>query len=190
MTRLLLVRHGESAWNAEHRWQGQADPPLSARGEAQARAAAPAVAALGPYDQVRCSPLQRARRTAELLATAGLSAPEPAEGLQERGAGPWTGLTHAEIDARHPGARASGRRPEGYEPEDALRARATAALLGLRGDVVLVVVHEGVIRVLDRDPAPLPNLGGRWFAVTRGALVCAGPRLALSPDAAAGPVST
>ena len=177
MTRLLLVRHGESTWNAERRWQGQADPPLSPRGEAQARAAALAVTALGPFDSVRCSPLQRARRTAELVASgAGLPAPVPLVGLEERGAGAWTGLTHAEIDARWPGARAGAWRPDDYEPEAALAARARAALATLSGARALVVLHEGVLRALDADPAPLPNLGARWFDA---ALRPDGPRLAL-----------
>lgn len=184
MTRLLLVRHGESTWNAEPRWQGQADPPLSARGEAQARAAGPAVAALGPFERALCSPLQRARRTAELLATAaGLRPPQPVSGLEERGAGPWTGLTHAEIDARHPGAREAGWRPAGYEPVEALVARTVASLTALDGHRLLVVVHEGVIRALDADPAPLPNLGARWFSCVDGVLAPDGPRLALGPEA-------
>lgn len=182
MTRLLLVRHGESTWNAERRWQGQADAPLSERGEAQARAAGPAVAALPAFDRVVCSPLQRARRTAELLAdAAGLTPPEPVAGLEERAAGPWTGLTHDEIDALHPGARAGSWRPEGYETEAALLLRATATLSALDGTRVLVVVHEGVIRALDGDPAPLPNLGARWLQRVAGALEADGPRLALLP---------
>lgn len=181
MTCLLLVRHGESTWNAENRWQGQADPPLSARGEAQARAAGPALAELVPFDGVFCSPLQRAVRTAELLtAAARLSAPEPVPGLQERGAGPWTGLSHAEIDRLHPGAREAGWRPPGYEAEPALRARVIAALLGLQGRRLLVVVHEGVIRALDADPAPLPNLAARWWLRQGDHLRPAGPRLALA----------
>ncbi len=209
MSRVLLVRHGESTWNAAGRWQGQADPPLSARGEAQARAAAPALAALGPFAAVYASPLRRALRTAQLLlrqAPAPLLAgrppapvragrppaplragrppadePRPVPGLEERDAGPWTGLTHAEIDRRHPGARASGWRPEGYEAEAALRARASAALQALAGEPLLVVLHEGVLRALDRDPAPLPNLGARWFAVDAAGVRPDGPRLALAP---------
>ncbi len=188
MTRLLLVRHGESTWNAEGRWQGQADPPLSPRGEAQARAAAPAVAALSPFDGVHCSPLARARHTAELLAAAaGLTPPQGVPGLEERAAGPWTGLTHAEIDARYPGARAGGWRPEGYEAIATLRARVTAALTALEGgERLLVVIHEGVLRALDDDPAKLPNLGARWFTSTAGALTPTGPRLALAGPPAVG----
>lgn len=182
MTRMLLIRHGESTWNAEGRWQGQADAPLSARGEAQARAAGPAVAALPTFAGAFCSPLQRARHTAEVLAAAaGLDPPRPVPGLEEREAGPWTGLTHAEIDERHPRARASGWRPEGYETRAAMHRRVVAALAALPGDPQLLVVHEGVIRLFDDDPAPLPNLGARWFVRTGAALTPDGPRLTLAP---------
>ncbi len=58
-SRLLLVRHGQSEWNAAGRWQGQADPPLTDLGRAQARAAARAI---GGVDAVFASDLQRARR--------------------------------------------------------------------------------------------------------------------------------
>ncbi|MBA2326593.1 MAG: histidine phosphatase family protein, partial [Actinobacteria bacterium] len=68
-TRLFLVRHGESTWNADGRWQGQADPPLSALGEEQACDAAARLAA-GGFSRVVASDLQRARRTAEILAEA------------------------------------------------------------------------------------------------------------------------
>lgn len=171
MRRLLLVRHGESTWNAERRWQGQADPPLSRRGEQQARCAGLSVARLEAFDAVYASPLRRALRTAELLAAgAGLPGPVPVPDLRERAAGPWEGLTHAEIDACHPGARLGRWRPPGYEPDAALRGRATAALLGLRGERVLVVAHEGLILALTGDAAGLPNLGARWFSCSADGL--------------------
>src|SRR3954452_11777953 len=65
MARLLLVRHGQSEWNAVGRWQGQADPPLTELGRAQARAAARAI---GELDAVFSSDLRRARETAEVIA--------------------------------------------------------------------------------------------------------------------------
>jgi broad specificity phosphatase PhoE len=193
VTRLLLVRHGQSVWNAEGRWQGRADPPLSALGEAQARAAAPGAAALlaraGAAAPVACSPLARAHRTAALLAeVGGLSAPAPVPGLEERGAGPWTGLTHAEIDAGWPGARAQGRRPAGFEQDASLLARVTAALLTIAtaatAGTPLVVTHEGVIRALERaaghDDGKLENLGARWFALRDGVPEPDGPRVSLT----------
>ena len=175
---ILLVRHGESTWNAAHRWQGQADPPLSPRGREQARRAA-AASELGPFAHVVSSPLRRARRTAQLLCP---EAREPllVPGLKERGAGAWTGLTHAEIDRRWPGAREGTWRPEDYEDAADVAARASAALLGLPAGNVLVVTHEGIIRALDGDPAPLPNLGARRVRAVGGRIEPVGPRIALA----------
>src|ERR671929_2443690 len=69
--RLILVRHGESTWNAEERLQGQLDPPLSERGREQSRALAAAVDLTGfPPERIVCSDLTRARETAELLGVA------------------------------------------------------------------------------------------------------------------------
>lgn len=180
MTRVLLVRHGQSTWNAEGRWQGQADPPLSAVGERQAREAIAALRRLGSFDAVLTSPLRRARRTAELLAAgAGLPAPAPDERLMERAAGAWEGLTHAVIDEKHPGARMGTWRPEGYENDADVRARAHAVLRSLTAERVLVVAHEGLIRCLDADPAPLPNLGARWIELEQGVPRPQGPRIRL-----------
>ncbi len=176
---ILLVRHGESTWNAERRWQGQADPPLSSSGREQARAAATAVAELGPFAVVACSPLRRARRTAQLICPE-VREPQLLPGLRERAAGAWTGLTHAEIDHRWPGARAGTWRPEDYEDAGALHARARAALLSLPPGNLLVVTHEGVIRALDGDPSPLPNLGARRVELLGDQVRPVGPRLALA----------
>lgn len=176
---ILLVRHGESTWNAALRWQGQADPPLSPRGQEQARRAAASVAEHGPFSHVVSSPLRRARRTAQLIC------PETREpllvpGLKERGAGAWTGLTHAEIDDRWPSARTGTWRPEDYEDTADVEARASAALLTLPPGNLLVVTHEGIIRALDGDPAPLPNLGARRVRVVDGRIEPIGPRIALA----------
>lgn len=197
MSLLLLVRHGQSTWNAEGRWQGTADPPLSPHGDAQARGAAPVLAALLPRTaSVACSPLLRAQRTAELLAAAaGLAPPTPVAGLEERDAGPWTGLTHAEIDADWPGAREDGRRPGGFEADASLLARATAALAEIDAaagaEPALVVTHEGLIRALERarghNDGKLANLGARWFALRDGVPEPDGPRLMLLTDERPGP---
>lgn len=175
-TRLLIVRHGESTWNALHRWQGQADPPLSARGEQQARTAAASLAMHGVFDVVVTSSLQRSRRTGELLAyETGMELSDGVTGLAERSAGPWEGLTRDEIERTHPGFLASGRRPDGYEDDSPLVARALAALsdvvAGHGGRRLLVVSHGGVINALERHVAAadvdpwrrLDNLEGRWF---------------------------
>jgi probable phosphoglycerate mutase len=111
-TRVLLVRHGQSTWNADGRWQGQADPPLSALGEQQAREAA---ARLRDVDALWASDLDRARRTATILGDAlGLGVRVDAR-LRERHAGPWQGLTREQIEAEWPGHLTTNRRPADYE---------------------------------------------------------------------------
>jgi probable phosphoglycerate mutase len=168
MARILLVRHGQSEWNASGRWQGQADPPLSELGEEQAVSAA---RALGIVDAIYASDLVRAHHTAELVA-AQLGADVAVEPrLRERKAGEWEGRTRAEIDEGWPGYLEAGRRPTGYEPDDSVLDRVLAALDAIAathdGDV-LVVTHGGVVRVVERHlggdaEGLIPNLGGRWL---------------------------
>ncbi|MBA2348834.1 MAG: phosphoglycerate mutase family protein, partial [Solirubrobacterales bacterium] len=105
--------------------------------------------------------------------------PYPVLGLAERAAGAWEGLTHAEIDTRHPGARQGSWRPEGYEHDEELRARARAALRPFEEARVLAVTHEGLIRALDGDPDPLPNLAARWVVVEGDAIRPEGERISL-----------
>jgi broad specificity phosphatase PhoE len=166
--RLLLLRHGESTWNAAGRWQGRADPPLSTTGVAQARAAAPALTGI---DAVWCSDLIRARQTAELCAPAGVTVHADPR-LAERDVGRWTGLNRATIEDRYPGWLTEGRRPDGWEPDESVAARAWRALHdaaatlepGGRG---VVVSHCGLIRAVEASlgtpPRPVPNLGGVWL---------------------------
>jgi probable phosphoglycerate mutase len=174
-TRVLLIRHGQSTWNAAGRWQGHADPPLSELGEAQAAAAADH---LDGVDVVITSDLERARRTAEILAGGDRGAGGAGEivveaRLRERDAGEWTGLTRTQIEAAWPGYLDDGRRPPRFEDADAVAARALAALRDLHqahaGRVVLAVAHGGVIRALERATGVhgpvVANLGGRWFEV-------------------------
>lgn len=168
MARILLVRHGQSVWNADGRWQGQADPPLSELGEQQAVAAARAV---GLVDAIYTSDLTRARHTAELVAAQLGSDVAVDPRLRERDAGDWEGRTRSEIDEGWPGFLDSGRRPDGYEPDPSVLARALAALSAIAtshdGDV-LVITHGGVVRTVERHlggdaDGLIPNLGGRWL---------------------------
>ena len=91
--------------------------------------------------------------------------------LRERDAGDWEGRTRAEIDEGWPGFLESGRRPDGYEPDASVLARALAALTAIAashdGDV-LVITHGGVVRTVERHlggdaDGLIPNLGGRWL---------------------------
>lgn len=184
MTRVLLTRHGQSEWNAEGRWQGQADPPLSELGRRQALHAARAI---GTVDAIHCSPLQRASTTAHLIAEElGVGPVSAEDGLVERCAGEWEGLTRAEIDDLYPGYLAEGRRPPGWEDDTAVEARVFAALdriarLHPRGDV-LAVAHAGVIfaveRALGAEWERLANLNGRWLDHSGGGWAL-GPRVHL-----------
>lgn len=176
---LLLLRHGQTTWNAERRWQGWADAPLSSLGERQAVDAAAHLGGFG-FTRVCSSDLSRARRTAELLASSlGIGGGvEEEPGLRERNVGPFSGKTMDEIlvrwpDCFDPDTKRLLRVPEGEDDED-LFARAVPALVGLAtrlaGERLLVVSHGGVIRTLERhlglDPGPsTPNLGGRWLTV-------------------------
>src|SRR5215831_2437799 len=88
MTRLLLVRHGESTWNAASRWQGQADPPLSSFGERQAEDATVRLSQIATIVAVWTSDLVRARRTGELIAERlGLGGVRAESRLRERDVG-------------------------------------------------------------------------------------------------------
>lgn len=166
MSRILLVRHGQSTWNADGRWQGRADPPLSDLGRRQAEVAADGVVGLG-ITRVFASPLVRAHETATIVGDALGLAIDADPRLQERDAGAWTGRTRAEIEAGWPGFLADGNRPDGFETDDILHERALAAI----GDIaavatgpVLVISHGGLIRVVERalgsEPHSVPNLGG------------------------------
>jgi len=170
MSRILLVRHGQSTWNADGRWQGQADPPLSDLGVEQAETAARVI---GRIDAVWSSDLQRANHTARILSVPHALAVTADSRMREREAGPWTGLTRDEIEAQSPGYLANGRRPPGYEDDDSVAARALAALrefaAQLEGGTGVVVTHGGVILTIERfhgiGRTPIHNLEARWIEV-------------------------
>jgi len=186
MTRLLLIRHGESTWNADGRWQGQADPPLSDLGVQQTLAAAPAVT---DVDALWSSDLVRASSTAELLVPPGVEVRLDPR-VRERDAGEWTGLTRAEIDERYPGDLSARRSPPGFERDEPLLARVRAAIDDIVETMttdafVLVVTHGGVIRTIERHlgapSEPVPNLGGRVIEVRHGEIVLGERRLLIDP---------
>lgn len=177
---LLLVRHGQSEWNAAGRWQGWADPPLSPAGIEQARAAGEELGELG-LQTVVSSDLRRARQTAELIAgDLGLLPVHVDAGLRERNVGDFTGLTRDEIEERWPGMLAewrAGRVQQAPNGEGAeFLARVLAALDRLSaafpGQRVLAVAHGGVIRTLHRhlggEPGPPLHLGGLWLHLADG----------------------
>jgi probable phosphoglycerate mutase len=142
---IVLVRHGESAWNAEARLQGQADAPLSELGREQARGLVVALRGLD-IAQVVTSDLSRARDTAGL---AGHPDALPDARWRERGLGVWEG--HLESDLE-PGVLQEFRRtdvpPEGGELWPDFQARVGGALdeLAERGGSWLVFTHGGCVR--------------------------------------------
>jgi probable phosphoglycerate mutase len=192
--RILLVRHGESVWNAEGRWQGAANPPLSDTGRAQARQLAEAVRDAG-IDSLITSDLDRAGETAQIVAEV-LGLPEPAvdAGWRERDVGEISGHTRAEIDAKWPGLLEKWRRGElesmpGGERD--ITPRVVAALERVAhnqaGACTLVLTHGGVIGAIDNwlgNPyLRVGNVQGRWLSVgDDGRIEMAGVFSAASDD--------
>ena len=183
MQDLLIIRHGESQWNVERRWQGWLDAPLTALGEKQALQRAEAIAALGfSPGIVHCSDLGRARQTADIVAAVLDAEVVSHDGLRERSAGDWAGFTADEIDERWPGMRMAWRRGElhsipGGEDDAAVIARVDPAIAEiLEGPTpAIIVTHHGVLRLVATRAgaaidALIPNLGGYWFAAAGGAL--------------------
>lgn len=164
-TTLLLARHGETDWNRERRWQGQADTPLNEAGLAQARALAEELAAEPPA-AIYSSDLVRSRETAEIAgALLGLPVRVDAR-LREMDVGSWSGrpVTETHGPFERPLDRAAAERNEAFEE---MQARVLEALQEIAaahdGERVLVVTHGGPIaavwiacggRLADRPPAP------------------------------------
>jgi broad specificity phosphatase PhoE len=152
---LLLLRHGQTEWNREGRFQGVRDSRLTELGRAQAAGMGALLRDLrvGPgTHQALTSPQGRARETTRIaLGPLGVEVGED-ERLVEIGMGAWTGLTRAEIDARWPGEPGEGllafyaRCPEG-EPLSDVARRAGALLDGLSRPTILVT-HGITLRVL------------------------------------------
>jgi glucosyl-3-phosphoglycerate phosphatase len=113
--RLVLLRHGRTAWNAEFRMQGRLDPELDDTGAAQAVAAAPRVAGYEPSLLVSSDQV-RAWRTAESVAKATGLTPRPEPRLRETSLGEWEGLTGPEVEAGWPGGIASWRSDPRWAP--------------------------------------------------------------------------
>jgi broad specificity phosphatase PhoE len=178
VTELVVVRHGESTWNVESRFTGQADPPLSERGQEQAADLARRCVVLS-IDAVVTSDLDRAFTTG-LAVTRRLGLPRPVRlpSLRERWNRTLEGMGSQDIEARFPGVLAAWReaRPVSlageFENYDAFAARVTEALVESagHGDRVLVVAHAGVFVVLDQlsgaaDASGIGNAEGRRVMV-------------------------
>ena len=150
---LLLVRHGETDWNRDHRWQGFTGPSLNDLGRRQARDLA---ATIDHVDAIYSSDTERAYETALILAERHGLDVQTDDRLREVNFGLWEGLTRSQINERFSGGFArwlSGESstPNGGESDEAMAARVLAALSDLanrHGDDerVLVVTSGGPIR--------------------------------------------
>lgn len=145
--RLVLLRHGRTAWNAQRRFQGHADPPLDEVGRAQAYEVAAIIAAMRPDLMVSSSAI-RARQTAEIVAEVVGSSFETDVRFQERGLGHWEGLTLDEVSATYPDeyeewAAGQDVQRRGGETRDEVARRSLAALAELPEVPLTVVVTHG-----------------------------------------------
>ncbi|WP_223690557.1 histidine phosphatase family protein [Leifsonia poae] len=189
MTRISLVRHGQTDWNLAKRIQGSSDIPLNETGRNQAETTGLALAR-GRYDALYASPLSRAAETASIIGRhTGLGDPMPLPAVAERRYGEAEGMTGAEILARWP----EDTPVPGRESRQSVVDRALPALLELGerhpDESIIVVSHGGVIGSLVRHvtshalPGPgevIPNGSVHEFVYTDGRLEL--DRFNLSPE--------
>jgi uncharacterized phosphatase len=186
-TTIVLVRHGETDWNRDRRFQGRADQPLNETGRAQARELAE-ILRNEPVSVLYTSPLRRASETAEILAERLLLEARPLDALLEIDVGTWEGLTIDDVRVRFPEQAAVDWRSgwEDGETYTGLEQRVIPALLELgtrhNGEHILAVTHAGPLRAaiasslsLGYEEArpligPLANCVVYRFAIRDGAL--------------------
>jgi probable phosphoglycerate mutase len=188
ITRICLIRHGETPWNADRRIQGQIDIELNAHGRRQAHAAGRWLKDEGAT-ALYSSDLLRAWHTAQAVgADCGLT-PILAPELRERRYGIFEGLTYDEAKGKHPHEyeQFEHRDPDFAFPGDgeslsALHDRVVARLKDIAlahiGETVLVVTHGGVLDIVNRfvrrvalAPARdfvIPNAGLNWISALAG----------------------
>jgi glucosyl-3-phosphoglycerate phosphatase len=162
LIRLLLLRHGRTAWNAQRRFQGQADPPLDEIGRAQAYEVAALVAALRPGLLVT-SDAARARQTADIVGEAAALPALPEPRFRERGLGHWEGLTRDDVAAKYPDEYAdwiAGRdvSRRGGESREQVASRAAAAFAELPSvPTTVVVTHSATAMALTNALLGIPQ---------------------------------
>jgi alpha-ribazole phosphatase len=157
MTRLLLVRHGLTDWNAAQRFQGQCDIPLNQAGQRQASALAERLAGES-FQAIVTSDLQRAQATTQAIAACQTCPVVIEPRLREIGFGDWEGLTYAEIAICDPSGLVAWEgdilenAPPGGETLKQLAGRVQVALdellLAHEGETLLLVAHGGPLQVL------------------------------------------
>jgi broad specificity phosphatase PhoE len=160
MQRLILVRHGETIWNAERRLQGQTDIPLNEAGRQQAQRLANRLAG-ETIDAATSSDLQRAMDTARIIAEPHCLTVQADPRLRQSHRGKWEGLTYPEIERLYPDSLHDDT-PPGGELQTAVVARVRSwwddARRDHAGQTVLAVSHGQILRILvamalEIDPA-------------------------------------
>lgn len=178
MVELLFIRHGETDWNRQQRFQGQIDVPLNATGEQQAARLAQRLAA-EKHDQLFSSDLVRARQTAAPLAAAWQMPAVAVAGLREQSFGVLEGLDAPTIQARHPDLwrlwlqQDADFAPPGGESQRQFHQRVVSSVNDLaasagasaKGRRLVVVTHGGVLDMLWRTVHGLPLCGLRECAI-------------------------
>ena len=187
-TLLCMVRHGETAWNAEGRVQGQLDVPLNDVGFAQARAVASTLCG-ERFAAIYSSDLARVTQTAQPIAQVLALAVQTDVRLRERHYGMFQTLTYAEVKVRHPEDYARFRAKEldyDFRSGESLQAfydRSIACLAALAsrhaGESILVFTHGGVLEMAYRFARRLSLRSVRDFEIPNAAL----NRLAIEGDA-------
>jgi 2,3-bisphosphoglycerate-dependent phosphoglycerate mutase/probable phosphoglycerate mutase len=160
ITRVVLLRHGRTTWNAERRMQGRLDPSLDETGQAQALEVAPAVAGFRPV-ALACSDQARALQTAIAVGQACGLEPRKEPRLRETDVGAWQGLVDTEVEAGWPGGLDRWRSEPEFAPPDGesridVAERALPVLRELAGspepwavgDTAVLVAHGGTIGAL------------------------------------------
>jgi broad specificity phosphatase PhoE len=163
VTTILIVRHSQSTWNSERRWQGHADPPLSDAGREQAIALARSLEGIH-LDAIYASDLDRAATTAGVVAHLFGQKVITDPSLREIDVGEWSGLTTDEIKAQFPAGwerhSSGGDGWERGETHAAMSDRIVAAVKRIAaahpGEQILCVLHGGVIRALLAHATAVP----------------------------------
>lgn len=187
-TRLIAIRHGETAWNTDTRLQGHTDIALNARGRWQANRAAQALAEES-FAAIYTSDLQRAQTTAQALASLTGHTLQPHPGLRERHFGELQGQTHAQIEEHFPAQALLWRQrdphwtPSGGESLVAFHQRITDTVAELAsahlGEQIVLFAHGGVLDMLYRNATGQPLQAPRSWNLGNATI----NRLLWTPDA-------